>query len=267
MTTNDQPARPLDLLTVFAIAIIAYIIANVLHEVVGHAGVCVMVGCTPSIVSTAHVDYSSVGSDVGMRLVSSGGTLINLIAALIFWLLLRRSQRASGSLRYFLWFTMVVNLLVGTGYFLFSGVIGIGDWNSVVEGWEPAGLWRIVLSVIGLVAYVGAIVFSLRTLAPLVGSDKRLALKLTTFAYLVGGVASTLGAFLNPEGMVLVAISAAAHFGGTSGLAWMAQMLGTPWFPVSQGTPITIPRSWAWIGAAAVLLLFHIVVLGPGIRF
>lgn len=277
MTDRNDAGQPLDLLTVFAIAIIAYIAANVLHEGVGHAGVCAAVGCQPLILTTAHVDWQiGAASEAGARLIAAGGTLVNLIAALVFWLLLRSARSASGAVRYFLWLSMAVNLLVGTGYFLFSGVISIGDWMDVVEGWQPAGLWRALLIAAGIVLYLGAIAACIRTLAPLVGgggpgADRpgaiRRAVQLTTYPYFVGSIASTLGALLNPEGMILVATSAAAHFGGTSGLAWMAQMLKTRWFPLADSTPIAIPRRWGWIAAAVVLLVVHIAVLGPGIRF
>jgi hypothetical protein len=68
--------------------------------------------------------------------------------------------------------------------------------------------------------------------------------------------------------MVLVAISAAAgSFGGTSGLAWMPQLLhGKRWdTPVPRS--IVIQRSWVWIGAAVVTTAVFIVVLSPGLRF
>lgn len=269
---NDRRDPTLDLLTIFAIAILAYILANVLHEGVGHAGICVMVGCDPLILTTAHVDWQpGTATDFGQRLIAAGGTLVNLLAALIFWLLYRSTPNSRGSLRYFYWFSMAVNLLIGTGYFLFSSVMGIGDWMQVVAGWEPAALWQVLLIVLGIVFYLAAIVVCLRTLAPLIGGDKpaaiQRAVRLTTFPYLVGSLASTLGSLLNPEGMILFAISAAAHFGGTSALAWSAQLFKTKWFPLTDTPPISIPRGWVWIGIAAAALAIHIVVLGPGIGF
>ena len=269
--SNRSASAGLDLPTVCSIAIVAYLMANVLHEGVGHAAVCRAVGCRPQILTTAYVEWEAgFASDAAQRLISAGGTLVNLLAGLAFAALLQIFRTAGGPVRYFLWISTAVNILVGTGYFLFSGVIGIGDWIRVIDGWEPSSFWRTSLAVMGTVLYVGAIMFSLRLLAPLIGGQPgaiRRAVRLTTVPYVLGSVASTLGSLLNPMGAILVVISFAAHLGGTSGLAWMAQMFTTRWFSLADGTPIDIPRQWSWMIAAAILLVLHIVVLGPGIRF
>jgi hypothetical protein len=42
---------------------------------------------------------------------------------------------------------------VAAGYPLFSGVIGVGDWVNVIEGWQPVWVWRLLLAVIGFILY------------------------------------------------------------------------------------------------------------------
>ena len=81
------------------------------------------------MMSTVHFDCS-----LDTRLVIAGETLANFAAAAVFWLLLRRSSVVSPALRYFLWFSMTINLLTAGGYFLFSGVANIGDWAEFVKG-------------------------------------------------------------------------------------------------------------------------------------
>jgi hypothetical protein len=267
-----RPPPRLDLPTICSIAVVGYLIANVLHEGVGHAVVCQAVGCTPQIVTTAHVEWEAgSASEAARRLISAGGTLVNLLAGLAFAALLQNARKAAGSVRYFLWVSMSVNLFVGAGYFLFSGVIGIGDWISVIHGWGRPAVWRATLVLVGVLLYVGAVAYSLRRLAPLIGGDKPAAVgravRLTTVPYVLASVASSLGSLFNPIGVALFAISLAAHAGGTSALAWMAQMFETRWFPLTDAEPIEIPRRWNWIIGAVVLLLVHVVVLGPGIRF
>ena len=60
MTYNlgtKQPALPLpDLLTVTAIALVAYAASNVLHEAVGHGGACVALGGKPLALSSVHFE-------------------------------------------------------------------------------------------------------------------------------------------------------------------------------------------------------------------
>jgi hypothetical protein len=72
----------------------------------------------------------------------------------------------------------------------------------------------------------------------------------------------------NPVGMILVGISAAASsFGGSSGMAWMTQCLGTKLVPKIPSEPLTLPRSRAWIIVAAITAAIFIGVLGRGVRF
>jgi hypothetical protein len=208
------------------------------------------------------------------RLIAAGGTLVNLGAGGLMLGLLRRVRRvgAPGALLWFLWLAMATNLLTGTGYFLFSGVSGIGDWAEFSKGLGAVWVDRLALTLLGASTYWFVVLLAVRELAPLLAGAGpgrvRSAARLTVPAYVAGGVQSCVAGLFNPVGMVLVAISAAAgSFGGTSGLAWMPQLLhGKRWdTPVPRS--IVIQRSWVWIGAAVVTTAVFIVVLSPGLRF
>jgi hypothetical protein len=210
-------------------------------------------------------------SDSGRRFVAAAGTLVNFIAAYVFWLAFRRAQNASPSLRYFYWFCMSGNFFVAAGYPLFSGAIGVGDWVNVVDSWQPVWLWRVLLTVIGLLLYGFGVWFALREMKTLIGSEPndRLvrAFKLTLFPYLAGATVSSLGAWFNPIGAFVIFTSAAAAFGGSSAFAWMSQMLKTKLFPEMSNDLVAIERNWSWVVATVLLAAFHIFVLGPGINF
>lgn len=266
-----------DIATIAAIAIIAYILGNVLHEGVGHGGTCLLVGGKPLALSTAYFDWDDEHTFEGARrIVAAGGTIANLITGLLCWGLFRRLRNLSPSWRFFLFVSMAVNLLTATGYPLFSGVIGVGDWVTVVQYLEPPLLWRLILTMIGLVTYILAIWILLRELTWLVGGDPeeraQNGSQLCMTSYLAGSIGGTIGAFLNPISPLLIATSAAAHFGGTSGLAWMTQyyrrgkFLGLP-LPERNEPAIRIDTNRAWQAGAVVLLLVHIFVLGPSIHF
>ena len=154
---------------------------------------------------------------------------------------------------------------------MFSGVIGVGDWINVVDGWQPVWLWRVILTVIGLILYMLGIWFALRQMKILIGSNPsdRLvrAFKLTLFPYLAGATVSSLGAWFNPIGTFVILTSAAAAFGGSSAFAWMSQMLKTKLFPETSDELVVIERNWTWVIMAILLASFHIFVLGPGIEF
>jgi hypothetical protein len=275
-TLNKQEAPlelPLDVPTIMAIGVVTFIIANVLHEGVGHGGACLLVGGVPQELSTAHFSCSVDDSDGWQaRVVSSAGTLVNFMAALVFGLCFRRMSSERQALRYFCWLAMCNNYFVAAGYPLFSGVLNLGDWVSVTRDWHPEWMWRLLLISIGAVLYFAVgIPMALKNMATLIGSHPadRLtrAFKLTFWAYLAGAAATSIGALFNPIGPFLIFTSAAAAFGGNSAFAWMTQLLKGERFANTSESRVQIERSWPWIGAAAATLAVHIAILGPTIKF
>jgi hypothetical protein len=253
--------------TLIAIALVSYMIADIVHEALGHGGACLLSGGRAVALSTVHFECS-----FDTRFISAAGTLANFVAGGLFWMLLRILSRGPDRLRYFLWLSMTINLLQGAGYFLYSGVSGIGDWAAFINGLEPGWVWQLGLIVTGAVGYLLVVWFALLQMRPLVGSDRtqraRNAIGLTVLPYLAGGIQSCIAGLFNPVGMVMVAISAAAaSFGGTSGLAWMAQIYHGNRIPPGRTTgPISIGRSSMWIGAGAVVAVLFVVVLGRGLH-
>ena len=269
------PAGALHLPTVIAIALVAYALTNVAHEGVGHGGMCVAVGGEPITLNAVYFDCSREGvTNVGSRWISAAGTLTNLAFAALTALLLRARLVRAATGRYFLWLFLTLNLLQAFGYWMFSGIGGIGDWNAVVADSPNYALWRIALAVAGTAAYMFvAVPIALRRLLPfLTARDPgrmAAAVRLTVVPYIAGGMLYVTAGLLNPESPWLVLISAAAaSFGGASALAWMAQLLrNRERFPPAAGVPLGIARSWPWLFAGAIVALFFIAVLGPGIRF
>jgi hypothetical protein len=264
----ETEPTPADALTIAGIAIIAYILASVLHEGMGHGGACLLAGGKVSVISTVHMECS-----VETRLVMAGGTLMNVAAGALCFALGRVIARTSPRLRYLIWLSMTVNLFTAAGYFGFSGIGGFGDWASFIQGLGPQWAWRIGMTIFGAAAYMLVARFSLLELRPLIGSEKgkrfARAVRLSKMPYFAGGILACLAGSLNPKGMILVALSAAAStFGGTSGLLWMMNWLKGDRIPLgSEPEPLPIRRSWPWIVTAFVLALAFVVVLGPGVRF
>jgi hypothetical protein len=259
--------------TLVAIAVVAYALANLAHEGLGHGGACLLAGGSPLALSAIHfeADPGSLAPSA-QKWVAAGGTIANLVVGVLALLALHACWRAPTAGRYFLWLFMTVNLLQAAGYWLFSGLGNIGDWAVVIEGSSPHWAFRLGLAFLGGAAYVGFVVFALHELAPFLGSDAerlRRAVALTVIPYLAGGLLYVVAGFPNPVGVLLVLISAAAaSFGGTSALAWMAQLLRNETrFPPHAGPEPDLPRSTSWLAAGVVVALLFVLVLGPGVRF
>ncbi len=269
--TTKQPGSSLpDLLTVTAIALVAYAASNVLHEAVGHGGACVALGEKPLVLSSVHFDCGEEAmSALARRGASAAGTIVNFIAgalALVAFKTTNPLQKRHTA--YFLWLFTTLNLLMGAGYFLFSGVGGIGDWAAVAGGTMSPLIWRPAMAVFGGLLYFVLARRSAQWLRSLVGSDElsmRRSKLLTVPAYIAGGLLFCLSGVFNPVGPVLIAVSAAAaSFGGASGLLWLTEFLRRA---EHSAEPAELDRSYVWIVAGCIVSLIFVAILGPSIHF
>ena len=251
-----------DTLTICAISVLAFLVGDVSHEGIGHALLALLTG-TQSGILTAVAWSSSFDS----RLVAAGGTLVNLVLGLLFWLALRAAKNASVSTRFFLLLSCAFNLFTGTGYFFFSGVSNFGDWAVVIAPMQPHWFWRTLLVIVGMGAYYGAVLVVgqgiVRYLGIPVDALPRLRkfLFLPYFSAILIAVAGTLP---TPVGISLVWQSALpATAGANSGLLWLRYYI--PHSTVPERPSPSLQRSYVWIAIATLCSLAFIFVLGRGI--
>jgi len=263
-TAIHNPVAPTDdLLTICAISVIASMLGTMLHEGLGHGAVALLTGARSGTLST--VAWSS---DFDSRLVAAGGTLVNLAAGFLFWVALRAAHNTSAGTRFFLFIACAFNLFTGTGYFFFSGVTDFGDWAAVIDGMHPHWLWRVLLVVVGMAAYYGAMLVVGTSLVRYLGvpiSERARFRRLTMLPYVAALVLDAVAAIRNPVGIRLVFESAlAATAGANCGLLFMRYYIPKRTLP-GPNTQL-IQRSYAWITVAFVFALVFILILGPGIR-
>ena len=235
---------------------------NVVHEGAGHGLTALATGANSGVLTT--VAWSSAFDS---RLVEAGGTLANLIAAIVFWVFLRAAGRASMSVRYFLVLACAFNLFAGTGYFLFSGVTDFGDWAIVISGLHPHWVWRMALVVVGAASYYAAVRAVGVWLVRFGGVPRqqwRRLRRLTIAPYVSAIVLMSVGALLNPLGIQLLWQSALpATAGGQSGMLWLPYAI--PRKAAPQANQALVRRDWPWVVAAAILALLFLLLLGRGI--
>src|SRR5438270_241457 len=84
LTTRESGPPLPDLLTVIAIALVAYSVSGVLHEAVGHGGACVALGGKPLVLSSVHFECDEKSmSPLARRCVSAAGTVANFAGGLL----------------------------------------------------------------------------------------------------------------------------------------------------------------------------------------
>lgn len=267
----SKPTPFCDPLTVAAIGLTVGALADVIHEGLGHGGACLLVGGKPTLLTSMNFEWDESGCPRwASRVVAAGGTIANLLAGALALAMLRR-PRCAVHAHYFLWLFAAVNLYVGTGYFLFSGMSNIGDWANVIAGLPGHWVWRASLAVLGGASYFLCVRMMVAKVTPLTGGDPALRYRaanlLMVIPYCACAVMAVIAGALNPQAKALLLISAiAASLGGTSGLAWGPQLLRDPHWLASSTTPAPIPRHWGWIVVGLLAAIAFVLILGPGLK-
>src|SRR5580698_3144072 len=243
--------------TIISMAVISSGIATLLHEGVGHGVTAWLRGDVPTELTSNHL--STLRPD---RLVDAGGTIINLIVG-AGSLLISRGSGDRANVRYFFWILAALNLLPGAGYFLFSGILGVGDWNAVIDGLPHQVELRIGMSLFGAGLYLWVMRLLAVTVHPF-APDEAAYNTVCRIPYYAACLFSCAAGALDPLGLKVFFLSTVpAAFGGLSGLMWADSRI--PKTPAERN--LLVDRAPGWWIAAAVVGASYIIVLGRGIEF
>jgi hypothetical protein len=249
--------------TIASMAVIAIAISSALHEGVGHGLTAWLRGDIPTELTSNHL--SDLRPD---RLVDAGGTLVNLAAGAIAMFAARLAGNRA-HIRYFLWLVGCFNLMDGAGYFLFSGILGLGDWQGVIEGVPHYIAWRVGMTIFGAGLYfvtVKVIAHQLRPFCPNRIEYRSLYNTVGRLPYYSACAFYSLAGAFDPLGFRLLLLSTIpAAIGGNSGLMWADSLL--PKASPGTGPPLRISRRPGWWIASIVLGLIYLLVLGRGVHF
>ncbi len=241
--------------TILSMAVIASGVATLLHEGLGHGVVAWLRGDVPTMITSNHL--SAVRPD---RLVSAGGTLVNLLAGALLLGLSWRVKRANT--RYWLWLLAAFNLLPNAAYPLYSGIFNVGDWAQVVRGLPHAGLLRVAMVLLGAALYVLCVRLLAVGVRPFVG-DARMYNTVARLPYFGACLFGCVAGAFDPLGLTLFFSSTvAAAVGGPSGLLWGDSLMPR----AAPAEVLWVRRSRGWMLAGVVFGLVYVVVLGRGVR-
>jgi hypothetical protein len=264
MTEPTSPTAPPrdDILTLVAIASLAYISASMAHEAGGHGIVCHAAGGRATIFSIF------MQCSVASRAMIAAGPLTEFAVGVVLFFALRFLRPSSLPLRCWLWLAMAFCLLRPAGYLILSGLMNFGDAAAVLAGVQPAWRWRSALVVTGAALYylgMRAVAWGLSTLlGP--GDPQRLR-QFTTIPYLTAGVVACLAALCTPvQKMDFLVLAAAATFGGGWGLLSARGLVEAAPSAQSVSAP-PLARSLGWIVAGLVATVVFMFVISRGVSF
>ncbi len=117
-----------DIITISLIGIMMYIMADTIHEVIGHSFTCLMLGCKITMLSSVYFR-----SDPGNYLVSLGGPLSNLLFGLLILSFLSSKKDLTPLSRFRLILLMAYNLFLFSGTIISSTFSNAGDWTFALK--------------------------------------------------------------------------------------------------------------------------------------
>lgn len=142
-TTLSGTKPSTDLLTVITISSLAYVVAVGMHEHGGHALACVLLGIRLKELGAFYVSFDvSQVPEISRRIVHIAGVTMGTVTGMASWIVLRYLPLRRGHAQYFFWLLGTISLLSSTGYLLFSGLSGIGDFGTTANG----ALYQMVLA-------------------------------------------------------------------------------------------------------------------------
>ena len=255
-----------DDLTLVSLGIVAFVIAIVTHEGLGHGLATLAVGGKPVMLTTC---YFSSGGSLSKWIPAAGG-IANAIVGLLSVLVLRLLRTAKPHIRFFLVLVAAFNLLFAAGYPAYSGIAAFGDWAAVISGLSPAWLWRVLLVVFSVITYYLSLRLLTVEMRPFCCSNAQETLtwlrRITLIPFLAALAAASLAGALNPAGWTVIFTSAlpgaAAAFGLTQSDHFSGASASDSSLPAGA-----ITRSAGWILAAGAILAIFVGMLGPGIKF
>lgn len=258
--------------TLAALGVLAFALADVTHEALGHGLATLAVGGRAVLLTTCNFDSSGHYS----RWIPAGGGLMNLAVGLGALAAVRLIPRLGSRLRYFLVLVAAFNLFFAFGYPAYSGIARFGDWAAVISGLEPQWFWRVLLIVVSVAGYYATMLLLAQPLAPFAGAagipthglpDKARLSRIALIPYIAAMILASLAGALHPGGWRVMLTAGLPAAAAAFGLTQMDNFAGSPWMKVPHQGIEPIQRSYPWIVAAALVLLFVVGVLGPGIRF
>ncbi|MFA5962946.1 MAG: hypothetical protein WC804_02905 [Sphingomonas sp.] len=260
---TDETQR-IDIATIVGLGMLLMPLLTMWHEIGGHAAACAVQGGRVTTIGAFYVECDGLAGAPRVLVACAGVGVDSILALLAF----RLWRRAKGDLaRLSLWLVWVTKAFVAAGYFCFSGATGVGDLGPGADGGigplPLPYLWRAGELALGIAVYVLLVRAAIRTLTEMLGDGAATALARRIIAhgyYVTIGCAAVLVGLLNPKGIFITIMSAAASsFGGNAGMISVG-------FTVPHGRTtkrFVIARSWPIIVAGAVMLTAFALVLGP----
>ena len=136
------------ILSISSIGVLSYILTDIIHEVIGHGGTCIILGQEIKLLSSVYFK-----SKPGSFVTDLGGPFANLFFGLVIYAFLSLRKNLSVFSVLLLFTTMSYNLFWFSGTILQSSFSRTGDWTYVITKLNIGTMQKPVLVILGIIAY------------------------------------------------------------------------------------------------------------------
>lgn len=264
-----ESGQKIDALTIAGLALLLMPLTTMAHEIGGHAAMCVATGGRLVELGAFYVNCDSA-DETGRRMVAMAGMGIDALLGFLFWQLRRGFK--SDLARLAGWYCALCFSFSAAGYFLFSGISGIGDLGPGKHGGigplPHPEIWRGLFALGGGLAYYLLVRSGIAALSAMIGQGldtKPARRRIAHLFYAVLCISAVMASLPNPVGLfVTLASATAASVGGKAGMisiGYSAKNAGV------GAMPFRIERNWAIVVLGVAASLAFAAILGPTISF
>jgi hypothetical protein len=271
---NNGRNLKIDIPTLVAISIAAWVLVVSLHEIVGHAVPAVLMGLDVRMATSTGVDIPSdqvpydLWSSVKAKTLLAGGTVVNFLTGGIALLLLHFRKPISKSWQYFLWLFTTFSFVIVIMYLVTATTIGAGDWIGFVQGLNPRNMYITIIICTGILFALLGYALPLQEWMPDLKGNRLTLLKITFVPVLsltMTQILSILGSpFRNASGgqnPLVISVFICIHL-----IIWaiLVNLIPVP-RSSKRVESIGLGRSPFWLVASMVFFLLFVLILGTGI--
>jgi hypothetical protein len=258
---DGQAAQADDTPTLIAAGILSYVVETMLHEALGHGGVCLAQGHRFTLLAPLWMRCSDV-----TPLMVAAGPAANVLAALICFGALRLFRPAHPVMALLLWLSFAFNALVACGYLAVGAATGFGDWPALFAHVDPAFLWRmpaVLIAVFGYYLCLGVAAWLFRRQA---GHGPRAQARLWRRAVWSASGAAFVACAAEIAGGRAQPMPLALALGCTLAVGFSLTSLSDAVFRVGPADADLGPvaRSPVLIALALAVALVFVILIGPG---
>ncbi len=251
-----------DFATLAAAGVLAYVGETMLHEAVGHGGMCMAQGFHFTMLAPLWMRCSAFSAGV-----VAAGPALNVISAAVVFAVLRWVRPAGVLPGLLLWLGFAFNALVACGYLGVGAASGFGDWPALFGWVQPTVAWRLPAGLIAAAGYYGCLRLAASLFREFSGSGGAARRRLWRRAMVGGAAACGVACAAEMVGGRVQVMALLLAVGCTLVVGFsLTSMDNVVSAPGTRDRDLgAVRRSYALIGAAVVVAMVFIGVIGPGL--